>query len=319
MTEPPVGAVGTPSSGVSKSRWARLRVHGDVSVHGPSRHFTLSRLNMVEEHTDNGACKTVGSPPQGTGSDARRQELPGAAATAPAHDAPAELRASLDNVEAALPRFVPDGDRRPPRSWRSLEAMQECAYRLLSHVRDHAIGDRHPSHRETAGFRRRCRFGNGDALTGGPMEWHLSLPEELARGIDALAREVGQPRDDVVLQMLRAGLDRFRSPQAEQSQGRSRRPSCAGRARRPSQEIWRCPTDWEIFDQLVLLAEGRAAAQPDVSRHELARALMVNVAESPADDPAGVVERTLDHVLGPPGAEFARALPGGASHRPPSC
>ena len=63
MTEPPVGAVGTPSSGVSKSRWARLRVHGDVSVHGPSRHFTLSRLNMVEEHTDNGACKTVGSPP----------------------------------------------------------------------------------------------------------------------------------------------------------------------------------------------------------------------------------------------------------------
>ena len=64
MTEPPVGAVGTPSSGVSKSRWARLRVHRDVSVHGPSRHFTLSRLNMVEEHTDNGACKTVGSPPR---------------------------------------------------------------------------------------------------------------------------------------------------------------------------------------------------------------------------------------------------------------
>ena len=46
--------------GVSKSRWARLCVHGDGRVHGPSRHLTPTSIAVTT--TRIGTCKMVGSP-----------------------------------------------------------------------------------------------------------------------------------------------------------------------------------------------------------------------------------------------------------------
>ena len=64
MTEPPVGAVGTPST-ACPSRGGRVCASTATSASTGHPVTSRSRLNMVEEHTDNGACKTVGSPPPG--------------------------------------------------------------------------------------------------------------------------------------------------------------------------------------------------------------------------------------------------------------
>ena len=54
------GRCGHVVCGVSKSRWARLCVHGDGRVHGPSRHLTPTSIAVTT--TRKGTCKMVGSP-----------------------------------------------------------------------------------------------------------------------------------------------------------------------------------------------------------------------------------------------------------------
>ena len=54
------GRCGHVVCGVSKSRWARLCVHGDGRVHGPSRHLTPTSIAVTT--TRIGTCKMVGSP-----------------------------------------------------------------------------------------------------------------------------------------------------------------------------------------------------------------------------------------------------------------
>ena len=52
------------------SLWVRLRVHGNGSVHGPSRHVTFTSTEVATIR--NGACKIVGSPPVPGGHQPRR-------------------------------------------------------------------------------------------------------------------------------------------------------------------------------------------------------------------------------------------------------
>ena len=54
------GRCGHVVCGVSKSRWARLCVHGDGSVHAPSGHLTPTSIAVTT--TRIGTCKMVGSP-----------------------------------------------------------------------------------------------------------------------------------------------------------------------------------------------------------------------------------------------------------------
>ena len=151
----------------------------------------------------------------------------------------------------------------------------------------------------------------------GKVEWTISVPEEPAREIEETASEVGLSRDVFVWEVLRVGLD-HRSREAGR---RARRSSRADRARRRSAErVWRCPGDWAVFDRLVTMVRDRLAAHPLIEREALKRELTeaVAVASLPAEDPGEVVERALDHVLGRPGVESVRDLPGEHAHKPPS-
>ena len=146
------------------------------------------------------------------------------------------------------------------------------------------------------------------------VEWHLSVAEELAQEVEARAREAGRARNEFVSQLLRFGLDEW----SRQATKRSHRSTRANRARRRTPApIWPCPADWDVVDALVSRAEERLTAKPETSRDELQRALTEAVSEMRAADPAGAVTRALDRVLGRPGNEFVRELPGEAAHRPP--
>lgn len=146
------------------------------------------------------------------------------------------------------------------------------------------------------------------------VEWLLSVAEGLAREVEARAREAGRDRSEFVSQLLRVGLDNWSRPATKRSQRSSR----ANRARRRTPApIWPCPGHWDVVDALVSRAEELLAAQPDTSRDDLEGALTEAVSGMRADDPAGVVSRALDRVLGRPGNELARDLPGGAANRPP--
>ena len=48
------GRCGHVDCGVSKSRWARLCVHGDGRVHGPSGHLTPTSIAVTNRHLQNG-------------------------------------------------------------------------------------------------------------------------------------------------------------------------------------------------------------------------------------------------------------------------
>ena len=146
------------------------------------------------------------------------------------------------------------------------------------------------------------------------IDLHLSLPAEIVEEVGALAEQLGQPRSDLMLRALQLGLEQLRLQKARQVNARSRSSSPAGRLSPGRRGMpWRCPGDWETYDKLEEHGEGFVEANPQIGREDLRRELMRAVGNLPAEDPAEVVERALNRVLGRPGAERPRPVPGDAS------
>ena len=142
------------------------------------------------------------------------------------------------------------------------------------------------------------------------IDLHLSIPSEVVAEVDALAERLGEPRSNIMQRVLRLGLDQLETSKTGQPNGRSRTSSRVGRSSTRRRKLWRCPVDWDIFDKLVELAESVLEDEPMMERAALKHRLAAAVRKHQAQDPVEVVERALNRVLGRPGAERARPVPG---------
>ena len=131
MTKRLVGAVGTSSAACPRRGGRVLCVHGDGSVHAPSRHLTP--ISTAVTTTQKGTCKMVGSPFQvatGSFSSCRYQPDGPPPRTAPGNPpgAAAETR-TASGVAESCPPPAPGTQRPLPVSERP------CAQHLHHHPR----------------------------------------------------------------------------------------------------------------------------------------------------------------------------------------
>ena len=143
--------------------------------------------------------------------------------------------------------------------------------------------------------------------------------EQVVEQYDRMARQCGRKRSALMrlalenhVETLRSQLPSLRreglSDVGAGAASRSRRRA-SGRKRR----AWEVPRDWDAVDQVVDTIDNLLGEHPEWDRAVLRRELESTMGIDPGGSWASVVDRALDEVLGPVGAEFPRPLTRGSA------